>query len=186
MAEAVTVSFNPAALLSFQVAALALSDDRLHQALQEALSAAGGKTRTQVRRALREQTNVKAAKDINDRTHSAGPGVLGKLEYRIEGLNKVLKLDRVKGLTVKTGPGGGVSAAPWQVMRQFQRSFVIMKDGAPRYVARLPEKGGMRTLFGPSVAKELTKDQSRETFETYAAAELEAQVVKKLERFLPR
>lgn len=179
MADAVAISFDPSTLLSFQAAVTALSDDRMRQALREALMAAGGKTRTQVRRALREQTNVKAAKDINDRTHSFM--VSGELAYRIEASNKALPIDRVKGLGTTSGPGGGVSAAPWNEMRQFKRSFVL--NG--RFLARLGhEKFPIRALFGPSVYKELTKDQSKETFETYAVAELERQVVGKLQRFL--
>jgi hypothetical protein len=177
--EGITVGFDPRELLSFQAAATALSDDRLRQALREALNAAGGKTRTQVRRALREQTNVKAAKDINDRTKSFI--VAGELAYRIEAINKALPIDRVKGLTVQMGAGGGVYAAPWGVGREFKRSFVV--NG--RYLARLGhERFPVRALFGPSVMKELTKDQSRETFETFAVAELERQVVGKLQRFL--
>src|ERR1035437_2838395 len=184
MADPVTVSFNPAELLSFQAAMTALSDDRLRQALREALSAAGGKTRTQVRRALREQTNIKAAKDINDRTRSLLDA--GQLEYQIIADSKALPIDRVKGLSATVGPGGGISAAPWQVMRQFQRSFVIQAGDGLKYVARTSDKRfPIRRLYGPSVMKELTKDQSREIFETYAIVELEAQVVSKLERFLP-
>jgi hypothetical protein len=179
MADGVSVSFDPASLLSFQTVAAALSDDRLRKALREALMAAGGKTRTQVRRALREQTNVKSAKDINDRTHSFM--VAGELAYRIEAINKALPIDRVKGLEVITGPGGGVAAAPWNERRQFARSFMV--NG--RYLMRLGhERFPVRGMFGPSVMKEMVKDQSREAFETVGAAELERQVLSKLQRFL--
>jgi hypothetical protein len=178
MNDGVSVSFDPASLLSFQTAAMALSNDRLRKALREALMAAGGKVRTQVRRALREQTNVKSAKDINDRTHSF---MVHELAYRIEAINRALPIDRVKGLEVITGPGGGVAAAPWNERRQFARSFFL--NG--RYLVRLGhEKFPVRGMFGPSVMKEMVQGQTLDVFEKDAAPELERQVLSKLQRFL--
>ena len=179
MGDSFTITVDPSGLRVFQQAAAALAGPKLQQALREALSAAGGKARTQVRRALREQTNVKAASDVNVRTRSFMNG--SALEYKIEGINKALPIDRVKGLEVQTGQGGGVSAAPWNAPRQFQRSFVL--DG--KYVARTgPDRFPLRRLWGPSIMKELVKGESKDTFERYATAELEAQVTRKLERLL--
>jgi hypothetical protein len=176
-----TVNLDLRALNSFASATQVLSGPQLTRVLREALSAAGGKTRTQVRRALREQANVKAAKDINDRTRSYL--VAGQLAYRIVGERKALPIDRVKGLAVTTGPGGGVLAAPWQVLRQFQRSFI--ENG--KYMARLgPDRFPIRKLYGPSIAKELVKGQSLAAFHAAALPELRTQVISRLARMLPR
>lgn len=134
--------------------------------MRESLEAAGLKTRTQVRRALRQQTNVKQAKDVNDRTRSYSSG---ELSYTIAGEGKPLPMERINSLSVTSGPGGGVSAAPWNVLRQFQRSFVL--NG--KYVARLGNsRMPLRRLYGPSMAKELVKDQSLIAFESFGLPEL--------------
>lgn len=174
-------SFDLRGILSYQAAAGALTGVQMQRTLRQALRKAGDKTRTQVRRALRLQTNVKAAKDVNDRTR--GFLVSGELIYRITAERKALPIERVRGLSVVAGPGGGVQAAPWNVLRQFQRSFV--EHG--RYVARLgPARYPLRRLYGPSIAKELVKDQSLAVFERTALPELEVQVVKAIEYAVSR
>src|SRR5215472_16441697 len=176
---AITVKLDISGLQKFQIAAEQLSGGVLKRAMRESLTAAGMKTRTQVRRALKEQTNVKAAKDVNERTRSYLNS--GALEYVIEGNSRALPIDRIGNLSVTTGPGGGVSAAPWDVLRQFQRSFVLHGH----YVARLGhDRMPLRRLYGPSIAKEMVKDESLIAFTRYGLPELTKQLNARLERLL--
>ena len=174
-----TIRYDGRATATFLVASDRLSSSpRLRQYLREALAAAGDQTRTQVRRALKEQMGVKSAAIVNSRTRSY---ITAEPAYVIEARGKGLPIIDFKGLRVKAGPHGGVSAAPWNVARQFKRSFA---NGG--YRARLTSKRfPVRTLRGASPSKELVKDRSLATFESVAPPEVQAAVMRKLARLLP-
>jgi hypothetical protein len=54
-----------------------------------------------------------------------------------------------------------------------------------RYLVRLGhQRFPVRGIFGPSVMKEMIKGKSLETFEKYAAPELERQVLSRMRRFI--
>lgn len=161
---------------AFITAASKLAGGLAERIARESLRGAGDKTRTQVRRALREQMGVKTARVVTRSTRSYVTG--GGLVYVIEGRGKGLPIEEFKGLRVTSK---GVRAAPWNVMRLFKRSFA---NGG--YRARLgAERFPVRRLYGPSPAKEIVKDRSVEVFEETAPRELEAQLSRRLARLLP-
>lgn len=145
------------------------------QPLKEGLYEGGDKVRTRVRRALRVQTNVTKAASINTRVLSVRAG----LSYIIKGEGK--------GIPIKEFPvnaSGSVTAAPWGVSRTFKRSFV--KVGGS-FVARLTSKRfPLRKLYGPSVAKEIVKDQSLEAFEAGVRSDILPAINKRIARLLAR
>ena len=159
-------------------------DGRLHRAITEGLREGGDKTRTAVRRALVQQTGVKAYKSITSRTRSFADH--NGLRYTIVGTGKGMKIAEFPTRGTR-GPGGGVTSHPWSVHHKFKRSFVGTGKLAGRLLARLPgprkevwKAGGMygvhkvkmqqfRGLYGPSIAKEIGQGQSASAF--FAGAE---------------
>lgn len=144
------------------------------QPLREGLYEGGDKVRTRVRRALREQTNVKKAASVNDRATSVRSG----MSYIIRGVGK--------GLPIAEFPvtaAGAISASPWNVSRVFKRSFVHPSNGG--YVARTSSKRfPVRKLFGPSIAKEIIKDRSLAAFHAGVRADIVPAINKRLARLL--
>lgn len=144
------------------------------QPLREGLYEGGDKVRTRVRRALRVQTNVSKAASVNSRVNSRKAG----LSYGITGEGK--------GLPIREFPHsapGNIIASPWGVVHAFKRSFVKPDNGS--FVARLSSKRfPIRKLFGPSLAKEIVKDQSLAAFEAGVAADVVPAIEKRLARLL--
>ena len=137
-------------------------DGRLHRAITEGLREGGDKTRTAVRRALVQQTGVKAYRSITSRTRSFAEN--GGLAYVIVGAGKGMPINEFK-TKIARGAGGGVLSAPWAVGRQFQRSFGLKGKGVDGARARTSNKRfPIRKLYGPSVAKEIVKGQSAAAF----------------------
>ena len=144
------------------------------RALKEGLGEGGDKVRTKVRKALRAQTNVKKAESVNSRTSSVRAG----LEYIIKGTGKGIPIEEFP-----VSAPGHVTASPWGVARVFKRSFVRPDTGA--YSARLSSKRfPVRKLFGPSIAKEIVKDQSLAAFEAGVRSDVIPIIEKRLARIL--
>ncbi|WP_336801701.1 hypothetical protein [Kaistia sp. MMO-174] len=177
--------------------------------LANGLSDGGLKLRTSVRRALRTQMGTKSAAPINLRTPSKLDR--GGLSFTIYGNGKGLpifdfpvRMSRSKRALVRWSPRqhwqlqprnasgqfgpirdtpeAAVSAMVWGNMHAFQRSFVGPRG--PRAI-RGGAKGGMRQLFGPSVAKELGIDQSLVAFKTGIGSIIEPSISRRLARLLP-
>ena len=142
-------------------------DGRLHRAITEGLREGGDKTRTAVRRALVQQTGVKAYKSITSRTRSFAED--GGLRYVIVGAGKGMPL-REFPAKIARGAGGGVSGTPWATAHKFKRSFALRGRDIDSARARTTSKRfPIRKLYGPSVAKEIVKGQSASAF--FAGAE---------------
>ncbi|MDH3031070.1 hypothetical protein [Methylobacterium fujisawaense] len=62
---------------------------------------------------------------------------------------------------------------------RFKRSFALRNGD---FVATLPGSKRMRRLYGPSVAKEIGKDESAATFEAEGAQLVEACIFRRLSR----
>jgi hypothetical protein len=140
--------------------------------LENGLSDGGDKVRTKVRKALKTQTNVKKYGTITSRVQGARRG----LSYVITGEGKGLPIDEFP-----VSAPGSVSASPWGVMRKFKRSFVR----AGKFVARLSSKRfPVRRLYGPSIAKEIVKDQSLAAFEAGVRTDIVPEIDKRLARLL--
>jgi hypothetical protein len=152
---------------------------RSRKAMAEGLNEGGDKVRTQVRRDLKEQMNVKKYGAITSRTpsHKAGPG---NLRYEIHGEGKGLPIDE---FPVSSAVHRPVTARPWGVSHTFKRSFKTSARGLLR--ARLSSKRfPIRSLRGPAVSKEIVKDKTAAHFEAEAADTVERAVVKRLGRLM--
>lgn len=172
----ITVKYDRAGVAKMLVGAERLSGPTVHRAMVQSLGQAGGKTRTVVRRALYRQTGAKGYRVITGATDSSlSPAVL---EYRITAKGKGLPIENFRGLRVGDK---GVSASPWSVARMFKRSFFNRGYLARTGKARFP----IRKLRGPSIPKELVKDQSLEAFEKTGPVELDRAVTRRLGRLLP-
>jgi hypothetical protein len=123
------------------------------RALSLGLNEGGDKVRTQVQRALKQQTNVKAYSSITKRmrTVKAGPG---SLSYAIVATGKGIPIKEFPvHLTMR-----GVDADTWGVEHLFARSFGIKGEGVGGFRARLgTERYPIRRLYGPALPKELNR-----------------------------
>ncbi len=129
---------------------------KAQRAMVEGLNEGGDKTRTPVRRDLRDQTDVKAyGFDRQANRHQAGAP--GKLSYEILGTGKGNADPGVPGergrAPTRSPPPPGVSPTPSPAR---SRPRARAAAGAPR-AGRMP----IRALYGPSVAKEIVKDRNR-------------------------
>lgn len=139
-----------------------------------ALNTEGNKGRTQVRRALMQQTGIrshqisKAVKTIN-----AGPG---RLEYKLEAKAGETNISMF-GLKVTWREGSAmgqirklqtVSAAPWNVRRTFPGAFSIARFGGRVFKREGAGRFPLKPVYGPNLAREITKAQTRTEFETIA------------------
>ncbi len=149
-----------------------LTNPAAMQPLREGLYEGGDKVRTGVRKALKAQTNVLKYDSITSRVNSRREG----LTYGITGEGK--------GLPIREFPHaapGHIVASPWGVSHTFKRSFVKPDSGA--FVARLSSKRfPIRKLYGPSLAKEIVKDQSLDAFEVGVATHVVPAIEKRLAR----
>jgi len=124
--------------------------------MQRGLGEGGLRVRTMVRRSLREQMNVTTMKAVNQRTssylNSAG------LSYHIKAEGSGLPIENFKtSVTAR-----GVWSDPWGQGRVFARSF---RSGGKLRARRGSARFPVRSLLGPSPAKELVKDETKATFE---------------------
>ena len=128
--------------------------------LQRGLNAGGDVVRTNIRRAIKEQTSVVSAKLVGTLVQSV-PASVGALRYTIGSSGRGLP---IRDFAFMASPGQPVTAIVWGVPITFQRSFMTSKKGLLR--ARTGEASKpIRALYGPSIAKELVKGQSLKTFE---------------------
>jgi len=137
-----------------------------------ALNTEGNKGRTRVRRALMEQTGIRSHQIGKAmRTVRAGPG---RLQYTLEAKAGETNISMF-GLKVKWHEGSAmgqirmlqtVSAAPWSTRREFPGAFSISRYGKRVFVRSTDKRFPLKPVFGPNLAREIVKAQSRSEFET--------------------
>jgi hypothetical protein len=205
----ITAEYDGKGTVRFIVASKRLAGGAALRVMRESLTAAGLKTRTQVRRALKEQMGTRTAKAITAHTRSYSHE--GGLAYSIEGNGKGLpirefpvKVSRSKKIAARWSPrdhwrvqtrdgsgrfgsivdpgGAGVSASPWGRSRAFERSFAHPTKGP--VMIRVAGKRAVRKLFGPSVAKEIDQGQSLVAFEATGIRELARLLPEKIDRLI--
>ena len=153
---------------------------RVLRAIGDGLNEGGDKVRTQVQKALWKQTGVVKYTSVTKRMHTlrASQATGGGLRYQIIASGKGIPIKEFK---VSAGKSG-VVAFPWAVEHDFKRSFAL--SGA-RYKARVgAARFPIRSLFGPSLPKELVKEASAATFLREAEREVPAAILKRLARLL--
>lgn len=152
------------------------ASQRSPQAVAWALNRTIERARTQVTRALREQTGLKfgtirAATSIL----KAGPGSL-HAELRAKGGYTSLKEFGARQ-TKK-----GVSAAPWGRRQVFDGTFIVRRYGGHVYKREGARRFPIQKLYGPAIPVEMVKGQSRLAF----YAEVESFLPEELGRQLGR
>ncbi len=148
--------------------------------MQRGLNQAGDVVRTNVRRAVREQTSVLSPRLINTLVDSI-PGRVGDLRYRIVTNGKGLP---IRDFAVSASPGGPVTATVWGIPIQFQRSFMTSRRGL-LMARRDTSRKSARFLFGANIAKEIVKGETLKTFERAVPAVVEPIVAARLTRLMP-
>lgn len=167
-------------------------------AIARGLNEGGDKVRTQVRRAMREQTGLVRLNSVTSRSSTMraytsaapksgiGPIGPGSLSYRIIFRGKPhTKPDEFR-YSVKRGRGGGVSVKMWGVSHLFKRSFQIKgRSGASGLRMRIGNpREPIRGFDGPNLAKEAVKGQVKTSFFDGAATFVLPVVEKQIIRLL--
>jgi hypothetical protein len=154
---------------------------KIPQAIARGLNEGGDKVRTQVQHALQRQTGLTMYSSVTSRVHTmrAYPGMLN---YQIIAKGK-------PGIPIKEFRAilrpRGVVAFPWGKEHDFKRSFVGKGRVSGSFLARLgKERFPLRRLFGPSLAKELDKDESAQAFNSGASAFVPPAIEKHLDKLL--
>ncbi|QVQ35446.1 hypothetical protein KHQ08_00695 (plasmid) [Pseudochrobactrum algeriensis] len=127
-------------------------DGKAKRIFANALNRGGDMARTQVKRSLVSQTGIKYGL-INKavETKRANPN---KLSYSLEATGNEMNLNLFAARQGKKG----VSAAPWKQRRVFKSTFIVPAYDGKVYKRTSPERGPVEPLFGPNIAREITKD----------------------------
>lgn len=158
----------------------AIGDGQAAVAFSRAMNHEGDKGRTQVKRALVQQTGIKAGAAAKTmKTVRATPTRLAYTIVQDGSETNLVSFGARQGAK-------GVSAAPWNIRRVFRDagrgSFirngkVFIRENTPSYP--------IRQLFGPNLAREIVKEQSREAWERIPPT-IADRVGHELSRMLPR
>lgn len=157
----------------------ALGDGLARRVMMRSLNHEGDKGRTQVKRALVRQTGIKYSQ-INKavETIRATPA---KLEYTLKATGGETNISLFNARQGKRG----VSAAPWGRRQVFKHSFQIPAYGERTYVRTSDERGPLKPLFGPNIARELVKDETAATWRKGTAGVAD-RVAYEIARVLPQ
>ena len=161
-----------------EAVAQTLGEARVRTALSRAVNHTGRKALTAVRRALVTQTSIPRPVVVAGVTPR--PATRDTLSYAIvaSGRRLPLKLFRPKQTA------SGVTARVWGGQQDFRSAFIVASLGSHVFRRigrpRLP----ITKLYGPSLADELVKDQSRAAFER-VVQDLEPRVMHEMKRLLP-
>jgi len=149
-------------------------------AIGRALDEVGGKTKTQVVRAVAKQAGVKYGRALDVIGSNSAFGA-GNGEYRIIARDVTLSLKEFDPRRTSKG----VSAAPWGKRRVFPHTFI----GPNGHVFVRQMQGGHRArrlpihkLFGPAIPKEMVQGEAEKVFYDTAEKLLPAAVEKWLIR----
>ncbi len=183
---------------------------RLPQAIARGLNEGGDRVRTQVQRALQQQSGLVRYSSVTKRTRTArayatgmeaksgvGPPRPSSMSYMIIVSGKPATRPNEFRTRVTKGPGGGVTVWLWDRAHQFKRSFqsawipggglrmrleALRKGQGKRggVTARLPLRG----FDGPNLAKEAVKGDVARAFYESVATQVTPIVEKHLARAL--
>jgi hypothetical protein len=128
-------------------------------AFSRALNHEGRKSFTAVKRALRKQTDVPPFMITASMTFR--PSSKHHLRTIISGSGRELPLRLFKPSQFSYG----VRARVWGRQQVYRSSFIVAKYGGNVFHRTSPKRFPIQKLFGPSIAKEMLKDETLETFE---------------------
>lgn len=150
--------FSDNTKISFEAAVRRLGERGARRAFSMALNREGRSARTRLRRVLMAQTSIKSP-DIS-RALSFRPAKPGKLRIEITGRGRPLPLSYFGAKQFRYG----VRARVWGNAQRFPGAFLVASLGNA-YVrlgaARLPIRG----MFGPSIPREMLRDEALEAVE---------------------
>jgi hypothetical protein len=156
----------------------ALGDGLARRVMMRTLNHEGDKGRTQVKRALVRQTGIKYGL-INKAvgTVRATPVLL---EYVLKATGDETNLNLFNARQGKRG----VNAAPWGRRQIFEHAFMVPAYGYRVYVRTGDDRGPLKALFGPNIARELVKDETADTFRRGSAG-IATRIAHEISRVLP-
>jgi hypothetical protein len=161
----------------FEAAVQRVGEQAATRAFNRALNSEGNKVRTQVRRALRQQTGAKAA--LINRETRAIRSSFSNLTYTIEARGDYLGLSHFSPRQFAYG----VRAKPWGRWQRFDSAFLVGSLAGNAFVregrARLP----IKKMFGPAIPKEMLQDATRDAFEA-AQPDVLAEATRQIARLL--
>lgn len=160
----------------------ALADGRVRVAEARALNHTGDKAYTAVRHALVEQTSASRAlidEALKKTPASTNKGGSTALHYEIGGSGRALPLREFGAVQFSKG----VRAKVWGRLQTYRHTFIVDRLSSQVFVRTGRSRLPIRLVYGPSIAKELVKDQSLAAFEK-TAKELNDRVMHELQRLL--
>jgi hypothetical protein len=143
----------------FEAAVHSVGEQAAVRAFSRALNSEGNKVRTQVRRALRQQTGAKAGL-INSETRTIR-STFANLSYTIEARGDYLGLSHFSPRQF----GYGVRAKPWGRWQRFLSAFLVGSLGNNAFVREARGRLPIKKVFGPAIPKEMVRDATRDAFE---------------------
>jgi hypothetical protein len=159
-------------LKQYGAALAALGKGGANRIMTMALNKEGDRGRTQVRKALREQTGIQSHQIRSVmRTYRASAGnLVYELDARARETNIAQFHMTVRWRKLTKGKWKGskaqvVSAAPWNKRRTFPGSFRVEIYKGRAYKRTDKGRGPLKPLYGPNIAREMQKAQSREAWQ---------------------
>lgn len=140
-----------------------LGEKRATRLFRLAMNKKGRQGTTAVKRAIRKQTSIKYG-DIS-KVVKFRPARGYNLETRITGTSREMPLSYFKPRKFSYGVGVTV----WGKRQRYSGQFIVAKYGGGVFVRASKARFPIRQTFGPSVAKEMVKDESRQAFEDNAS-----------------
>lgn len=155
-------------------------EKNVDRAIAQGLNEGGDLVRTQVRRAMREQTGLTRLQSVTKRQRTLRAFV-GSPSYAIVFSGKPTTKPSEFRVRVATGKGGGVTVWLWNEAHKFKRSFQQKYRLGLR--ARLgAARDKIRGFDGPNLAKEAVKGDVATTFLVGAATIVPSTIEKRLTR----
>jgi hypothetical protein len=167
-------------IASFTAAAKDLASPKAKAAARMALNDTGKQVNTRVKRILVKQTGLKYGaiqKGVRQQLASNA-----NLEFRITGTGKHFGLVDFNARQGKRG----VSASPWATRRMFKHTFIVAKLGGQVFVRTGKERLPVKKLWGPSIPREMVRDEVPVVFESMARTILPVQVARQFARLMPK
>ena len=148
------------------------------RAAKDGLREGGDKTRTQVRRAVKDQANFARYATVTSAID--GLPIEDGFAYVLRSRARGVRITDVAG----TAAVGSIYSAPWSAGRIFKRSFVNPRNR--KFVARLSSaRFPIRTLYGPSPAKEMMTGRSVAVWRAAAMLDIPEAISRRMARIVP-
>lgn len=168
----VSLNLNDQVMKRFGDQLAALGAGQAAKVMARALNHEGDKVRTQVRTAISKQSGIAKGR-LGIITHGASGG---NLTYTLSVTDREKNIAGFKARKVD----GGISAQPWGTRRVFKGAFFLKSKKGTQgavgagteggtllaFVRKPGERKKLKPLFGPNLARELLKDESKEAFES--------------------